>query len=260
MKILVIHGSMRKGNTYELTQALIRRLAANPTVEITEISVCELALPFCVSCHMCFAKGEEYCPHYSLMQKIEAALLDCDGVIVSGTTYMWALNAAMKNLLDHLAFLFHRPALFGKRGMIVTTSAGMGEKSAAKYLKTVLGQWGINGALTLTLTTKERELYTPAKISAKLDRAARRFYRQLCSDRPLSPSLKNISVHNAFRAMSLGEFSSSQRDTAYWRQSGVGDKVYPHKISAFKYLVGAVVYTAARQTAAIAGRLYKKKA
>ena len=259
MQVLVIHGSMRKGNTYELTKRVVHCLATKPDVEVTEIGVSELELPLCISCHMCFLKGEEYCPHYNVMQSIEAALLECDGVIVSGTTYVWALNAAMKNVLDHLAFLFHRPALFGRKGMVVTTSAGSGEKSVANYLKTVLGQWGINGAQVLALNAKEREMSAPAKVEAKIEKAAERFYKDIISNKALAPSMKNMAVHNAFRAMSLGEFAASEKDAAYWRQNGFRDKAYPVKVNAFSYFVGATVYGVVKQATVVLGRAYRNR-
>ncbi|MCL2105810.1 MAG: NAD(P)H-dependent oxidoreductase [Oscillospiraceae bacterium] len=259
MKILVIHGSTRKGNTYALTKEVANRLAAKPDVEITEIGVADLELPFCRSCHTCFAKGEEFCPHYDAVRGLRSALLDCDGVILSGTTYMWALNAAMKNLLDHFAYMFHRPALFGKKGMVVATSKGAGEKAVAKYLKTVLGQWGVNGAMTVTSNEKEKELQSSAKEAAKLDSAAERFYRLVKSEKQLPPSLRAIAVYNSFRAMSLSEFAESESDKRFWQRDGFRDRAYPAKAGPIKYAVGAILHGAAKNATKMVGRVYKKR-
>ena len=259
MKILAIHGSMRKGNTYALTQEILRRLAAKPEVEITEISAAEQDLPFCQSCHTCFIKGEEFCPHDAVTREIRAALMECDGIILSGVAYMWSLNAAMKNLLDHFAYLFHRPALFGKYGMAVATAAGMGEKNVAQYLRTVLGQWGINGAMLVTQNEKSKSLGSGEKAAAKLDQAADRFYHKIRAKRLISPGLKNLVVHNAFRAMSLSGYSGSERDTAYWRDSGLGGTTYPTKTGPLKRCAGALIYHAASGMTKAAGRAYTKK-
>ena len=259
MKILVIHGSMRKGNTYTLTKEIMTVLANKPNVAFTEINIADLNLPFCVSCHLCLSKGEEYCPHYETMRGVETALAECDGVIMSGTTYMWALNASMKNLLDHLAYGLHRPAFFGKKGMVITTSAGTHEKGVAKYIKAVLGQWGINGAIIVTQNTKEQKLMSAEKSTIKLDRATQRFYQLVVSGKPLSPSMKNIAVHNACRAMSLSKFSESERDTKYWQQSGFYDKAYPEKAGAFKYAIGAVIYVIAKRMTEVIGRVYERR-
>ena len=258
MKILVIHGSMRKGTTYALTQEITSRLAAMPEVEITQLHVADLDLPFCRSCHLCFSKGEEFCPHYGVMEEVAAKLTQCDGVIVSGVSYMWALNASMKNFLDHLSFLFHRPSLFGKKGMVIATAAGAGEKSVAKYLKTVLGQWGINKALVVTQTARDLEMISTAKRAAKYDKLAAKFYSLIKSQRPLSPSLQNLAVHNAFRAMSLSGFTGSERDTLYWQQDGFKNKAYPIKAGWFRSLAGAVIYSAVKASSAAAGRMAAK--
>jgi len=259
MKLFVIHGSMRKGNTYALTQEIVRRMAAEPDVEVTEISVADFDLPFCRSCHICFDRGEEFCPHYGVMREVEAALLACDAVLLTGVTYMWALGGAMKNLLDHLSYLFHRPALFGKRGMVIVTSKGAGEKGVAKYLKTVLGQWGVNGALIFTQNEKEKQMLSDAKMAVKLDRAAEQFTRLIKSNRQLPPSLKALAVHNAFRAMAQSDYADSERDSRYWRESGYGGKAYPLKISWPRRAFGACVNRASAGAARLAGRIYTKR-
>ena len=258
MNILVIHGSMRKGNTYALTQEIVKRLKVKPDVECMEISVKDLELPFCGSCHVCFAKGEENCPHYEIMRRVEAALLECDGVILSGTTYMWSLNAAMKNLLDHLAYMFHRPALFGKYGMVIATSAGAGEKGAAKYLKTVLGQFGINGAVILTQNAKQKSMVSVEKLEKNYDKAAERFYKTVTSKRFIHPALKSIAVHNAFRAMAQSGFTDSERDTAFWNTPEM-NKAYPVKAGAFKRMMGAIIYGMVKGLTKMIGRGYNNK-
>jgi len=247
MKLLVIHGSMRKGKTYALTKEIMERLSSKPDMEFIEISVADLKLPFCTSCHICFKKGEARCPNYADFGDVHNALLDCDGVILSGTTYMWVLNAAMKNLLDHLSFNVHRPVLFGKRGMVVTTSAGAGENGVAKYLKTVLGQWGVNGAVVVTRNTKEEQLLSYEKLNAKMQRSSERFYQQLTSERPIPPSFRSIAVHNAFRSASLSASTEYERDTEFWQQDGYRNRAYPVKAGP-KYVVGALIFGIARHT------------
>jgi len=163
---------------------------------------------------------------------------------------MWALNAAMKNLSDHLSFNFHRPALFGKKGMAVATSAGAGEKNVAKYLKTVLGQWGVNGAVVATRNAKEEALLPSWKQAEKTRRAAERFYRQLASGRLIAPSLRSIAAHNAFRSMALSKSAAYERDAEFWRQDGYRDRAYPVK-AGVKYAAGALVIAVARFTTKI---------
>ena len=247
MKILVIHGSMRKGKTYALTKEIMNHLSSRPDVEFTEILVSDLNLPFCVSCFACFKKGEEYCPNYASYSIVHKALLESDGIILSGTTYMWALDAAMKNLLDHLSFNFHRPVLFGKKGMVVATSSGAGEKSVAGYLKTVLGQWGVNGAVVVTRNTKEEKLTSVDKQALKIKQGSEKFYKQLTSGQLIPPSSRSIAVHNAFRSMAQSASAEDERDIEFWKQDGYYNRAYPVKAGP-KYILGALVFSLAKQT------------
>ena len=264
MKILVIHGSMRKGNTYALTNEILSRLSSKQDVEIVEIGVADLNLPFCTSCHICLMKGERFCPHRAIMEKIQTVLAECDGVIFSGVTYMRGLNAAMKNVIDHLSYLFHRPALFGKKGIVVITSTGAGENGVAKYLKTVLGYWGVNGALVITRkmrnhSTQVENVQFLAKETAKLNKVSDRFYDWIKSKRQISPSSKSIAIHNTFRAMSLSKYAESECDTAYWKKEGFFNKVYPVKAGLFKYLIGAFVHSSVKRLVKIVGWAYTRK-
>ncbi|MCL2056757.1 MAG: NAD(P)H-dependent oxidoreductase [Oscillospiraceae bacterium] len=259
MKIVVIHGSMRKGNTYALTGKVTCRLSAMPDTSLQEFGVADLDLPFCRSCHQCFTKGEQHCPHYETIHDIYAALVECDGIIVAGTTYMWAVNAALKNLLDHFAYMFHRPVLFGKKGMVITTSAGAGEKKAASYLKTILGQWGVNGALVVTQNEKERSLQSDVRLNAKIERFSNRFYALIKSKQQIAPGFKSIAVHNAFRAMSLSGFTGSEADGQFWQKEGFRDRAYPVKAGTTKYLFGVLVFSAVRSLTGIIGKIYIKR-
>jgi len=169
---------------------------------------------------------------------------------------MWALNAAMKNLLDHQAFRFHRPSLFGKKGMVIATSKGNGEKAVAKYLQTVLGQWGVNRAVVVTQNAKEEKMLSPSRISTKLDRHVDRFYSQIASGGYIEPSLRSIAVHNAFRSMALSNFAEFERDTQYWNQDGFRDKAYPVRAGILKYAVGTAVFAIASRLTKLLGKRY----
>ena len=262
MKILVIHGSMRKGNTYALTNEILSRLSTKQEVKIVEIGVADLNLPFCTSCHLCLTKGEEYCPHHRVLEKIQTKLAECDGVIFSGVTYMRGLNAAMKNVIDHFSYLFHRPALFGKKGIVVVTSTGAGENGVAKYLQTVLGYWGVSGAWIVTKkmrTKKGGKLQLSTKETTRLDKISNLFYDWIKSKRSISPSSKSIAIHNTFRAMSLSKYAESECDTTYWQKEGFYNKVYPVKVGLFNYLIGAFVHRSVKRLVKIVGWAYTRK-
>lgn len=242
MKITVIHGSMRKGNTYGVTQMVLEHLRLYKDIEITAINIADLNLPFCRSCHVCFAKGEAFCPHSKTVNMVAKAIENCDGLIISGVCYAMHVNAAMKNLIDHFAYFFHRPRLFDKVGMVVTTTAGAGENIVAKYLRQTLGHWGMGKALLLPVKIQTEKFSLTDKQKKQVRTAAGKFYNAISQDKLSPPSLVSVIVHSSFRAHASISPPLSECDTAYWRDSGFADKVYPRKISMAKSLVGKLIY------------------
>jgi hypothetical protein len=93
---------------------------------------------------------------------------------------------------------------------------------------------------------------------SKYDKIAEKFYKLIKSQKPLSPSLKNIAVHNAFRAMSLGDFTGSERDARHWQKDGFKNKAYPVHIGWFKYLFGAFTYSIVKISTNVIGLIYVK--
>ena len=238
---------MRKGNTYGTTQAVMTCLQEHNDVTLTEIHVADLNLPFCLSCHTCFSKGEQFCPHRDTVQGVASAIENCDGLIVSGVVYAMHLNAAMKNLIDHLSYYFHRPRLFDKIGMVISTTAGAGEKRVTKYLSEVLGHWGISGAVVLSLKIQTSEFSLSDKQKRQIRITADKFYDRIKNKKLSQPTFSSVAVHNAFRGMNSLTPPLSECDAAYWRDSGFSDRVYPRKVGIVKKSVGSLAYSAMRK-------------
>jgi len=254
MKITVIHGSMRKGNTYGVTGTVIERLRSYDDMEITEVNVADLDLPFCTSCHACFSNGEDLCPHYKIIGPVAKAIENCDGLIVSGVCYATHLNAAMKNPIDHLAYYFHRPRLFAKVGMVVTTTAGAGENTVAKYLRQTLGHWGIGKAILLPAKIQTAKFFLTDKQMRRIHKSADKFYNNIKNKKLSTPSIASVAVHNAFRGNSSLSPPLSECDGAYWKASGFIDKIYPRRIGLLKIIIGKVTYSVMRM---IFGKIVK---
>ena len=62
MKILVIMGSPRKGNTYRAAERIREILQSYGPAEFEYLWLREENLGFCRGCFTCIAKGEENCP------------------------------------------------------------------------------------------------------------------------------------------------------------------------------------------------------
>jgi len=213
-------------------------------------AVISLALkrkPICCSCHACFSKGDEYCPHNAVVGTVAKSIEECDGLIISGVCYAMQLNAAMKNIVDHLAYYFHRPRLFNKVGMVVTTTAGAGENIVAKYLRQTMGHWGVGKAILLPMKIQTEQFALTEKQTERVRIAAERFYYDIKNGRLSPPSFMSVIVHNSFRASASVTPPLSECDCNYWRGSGFADKVYPRKIGVLKWLTGRMMYPLVRK-------------
>jgi len=56
----------------------------------------------------------------------------------------------------------------------------------------------------------------------------------------------------------LSDFAENERDTQYWQQEGFSNRAYPVKAGP-KYMVGALMYGAAKYSSKMLGRIYAKR-
>ncbi|MFW6026651.1 MAG: flavodoxin family protein [Candidatus Woesearchaeota archaeon] len=147
MKICVIHGSPRKGNTFKVSEFFKNELLKNERVEFIEYFLPADMPHFCNGCFTCFEKGEDKCPHADYVQPIASSLKEADGIIITTPVYVMAESAQIKALLDHLGYIFipHRPMeeMFSKVAMVISTTAGAGTGKAMKTISRSLFYWGI---------------------------------------------------------------------------------------------------------------------
>ena len=81
-----------------------------------------------------------------MLKKINAS----DGIVFATPNYAFHASATMKNFIDRLAYVFHRPSFFGKIFTCVVTQGVFGGSKALKYLETTgsnLGFVTVKGCL-----------------------------------------------------------------------------------------------------------------
>ncbi|MEG3225158.1 MAG: hypothetical protein BME94_06475 [Methanobacteriales archaeon Met13] len=93
MRILVIMGSPRKGNSYKLTQLIEKRLKDKEGIEFEYLFLQKTSLARCIGCHQCVKKGKEYCPLKDDRGLIEGKMDNVDGVIFVSPVYMYHITA-----------------------------------------------------------------------------------------------------------------------------------------------------------------------
>ncbi|MDO5559811.1 MAG: NAD(P)H-dependent oxidoreductase [Oscillospiraceae bacterium] len=147
MKVVVFHGSPRKGNTYIATRLFMDGLSQCGEVSYSEFFLPEAIPEFCMGCQLCLSNSHEKCPHSSYIEPIFQEIMDADALVFTTPHYgACSMTGGMKNLLDHLDFLTltvaPRKEIFNKKAFVLST--GTGSTAAIKPIKKYLKNWGIN--------------------------------------------------------------------------------------------------------------------
>lgn len=236
MKIAVINGTEKHGVTYRLKEMFLETFRENAA--ITEFYLPKDCPAFCMGCINCTLKGEYTCKDAANIQKIAAALLEADLIVMTSPAYVMHTTGAMKSLLDHFAYLWmpHRPApeMFGKRAVIITQCLGAGAKSTAKDIKHSLSWWGISKIKVFTgklmsdivwdrLTEKKR-----CEFTKRMKRLSETFSRINYE----KPARTNIVTRIKFLfcrmlQKSLHKNDPEYLDGAYWAKQGWLGKTRP---------------------------------
>jgi multimeric flavodoxin WrbA len=139
MKTLVITSSFRKKNTFSALKQIEGIHQGVSPCEYEYLFLKEANLKTCLGCHLCLTKGEQYCPLKDDRDAIIAKIESSDAVILASPNHTMNVNWLMKNFIDRLSYLMHRPRFFGQRFMILITSGSyMGIKQAIKALSPIV--------------------------------------------------------------------------------------------------------------------------
>jgi multimeric flavodoxin WrbA len=221
MKVLVVMGSPRKGNTYRAAQRIEAAMQSSGPVEFEYLMLKDAALAGCLGCFLCFEKGEEHCPRKDDAPSIERKMHEADGVIFASPVYGMNVSGLMKVFIDRFSYIFHRPRFFDKKMLLLVTAGAIGEKDVLDYLNLVATVWGFEVAGRVGVVT-------PPGISArqareneqKLGEAARAFYDALNRKTRASPNLRDVILFHGQRGAFDELREHSPVDYTYWNDMG----------------------------------------
>lgn len=255
MKYLVINGSPHKGNTWKLVQIAIEQIKnVDNASEFREIHLSEMNLPFCIGCSNCFRSGYEKCPHANHMKPIQEAMEEADGIIVASTTFFMRETGLLKNLMDHLTYLMHRPKFFTKKALIITTVGGVGGRAAAKSIAGFFNGIGVNKCYQKSIRSISWNAYEPnKKDKVRIRKCAAKFSQDVISGKIHFQSTGLLIPYNLFRGMCIYYVAGTEYETedgSYWsdklrrsRGYDVSVPLLPHQriVAAIFYSIGKLV-------------------
>ncbi len=240
-KVTAFLGTPRKQATYKAVREFERHLKKDAEIEFEYVYLKDYRLEYCLGCKLCFEKGEEHCPLKDdrdlLLEKMTAS----DGVIFATPVYAFQVTAPMKNLLDRLAFIFHRPQFFGKTFTAIVSQGILGGEKIEKYLRSMGGYYGFQVVKGCVLKTLEpTAAAVEARNSLKLEKAAARFHKDLMRTSIPAPSLFRLLLFRMARSSIQEMLNPDYRDYRHYEEKGWLESgyYYPVSLGLFKNIFG----------------------
>ena len=212
-KILVIFGSPRKGNSYKITEKLHEELNNLGSYEFEYIFLDKVNLELCKGCHICLFIDEHKCPIKDDREKIHDKMLKADGIILVSPAYVFNVSGLMKNFIDRMCFLCHRPELFNQDIMIVSTVAAIGMNRVLKYLKDVAEVWGGKTITKLGVITPPNEEIFSKKNLKLIKKGAESYHVKF--NKPFKPSFNQIINFEIQKAIFISKSGKSMSPADY---------------------------------------------
>ncbi|MGK0466103.1 flavodoxin family protein, partial [Clostridium sp.] len=139
LKVLAINSSNRKMNTYDLISE-VSEILKSYNIDIEIINLFDYDIKACIGCEHCLVKGG--CVLDDQVENIMDKIIYSDGLILTSPVYMENVSGKLKTFVDRTCRWFHRPQIYGKPILVISTTKGSGLNSTLKYLQRVVVQWG----------------------------------------------------------------------------------------------------------------------
>ena len=170
------------------------------------------------------------------MPKIEEKMQDADGIIMITPLYSQHVTALLKNYIDQLSYLWHRPRYFGKKAMVIATGGAI-FKGTLNFMKETTKRWGYHVTNKIgiphldSLTDSFKE-----KILTRLNKEVDGFYANIKKGKQPIPSFGDVMWFEMWKGNSIALKDSHPADYEYWTQKDWidGNYYYSTNISAWK--------------------------
>jgi multimeric flavodoxin WrbA len=222
LKILVVMGSPRKGNTYQACENLRSKMEQYNRYDFEYLWLRDAMLLPCRGCYSCIRKGEHTCPNQDDAAGIGQKMAQADGIVFASPVYGMNVSGQMKNFIDRFSYIFHRPRFFGKKACLVVTTGALGQKEVIGYLDMVASVWGCNVAGKAALITPPSGI-SPRRVELNnkiIGQTASGFAAALGETAQVSPGIRKVFIFHAQRAAFSNMEKESPCDYQYWKEKG----------------------------------------
>jgi multimeric flavodoxin WrbA len=226
MEILAINGSYRKnGNTAQIIEMVSAQMQAianekGDYLEFNTLNLGRSELQFCRGCRACFDLGEQHCPLQDDLRTINKRMEAANGLILASPVYVNDVSGIIKNWIDRMAFLCHRPAFTGKPAFILTT-VGLGPtRHAERTLSYALTSWGFTvvGEDGFKMGARMPKVQVKTQFQSRTEKIAGNLY--LALQKPPIPSFLSLMTFRIQQEYWWHQSADESIDHQYWKTQG----------------------------------------
>ena len=240
-KVTIFIGTPRKQATYQAVQEFIINLKSLVEIDFEYVFLSDYNLGNCKGCKLCFNKGEEYCSLKDDRDLLLEKMNNSDGIIFATPNYAFHVTALMKNFLDRIAFILHRPRFFCKAFTAIVVQGIYGGTHIVKYLENIGENLGFHVSKGCCLTALEpKTALEQKKMTQKINKASARFYKELMRPTPPIPSFFRLMIFRMGRKSIMAAQDEKFRDYRYFKEKGwfESDYYYDTPLGFIKKLAG----------------------
>ncbi len=216
LKILAICSSPHKGSTYSVLNAIKEDY---PNIDYKILMLNDLDFKLCRGCYACVLKGEKYCPLKDDRDMIIEEISGADGTIFASPVYVNQATALMKNLMERLGYLAHRPRFFDKFAMVMATCGMFGATETNNTMAGIFTAFGFHVVTSLELqcpTKSEKEIkYNREKTKKAMDM----FITKIKSGERKPPTVSQLTRFNIFKSISSMIKEEFEADYQYYQEN-----------------------------------------
>lgn len=245
----MIEAGLKPGWTARFADRLTKLLAEQGGFETRRVTLRAQRVEPCAGCALCLERGEDRCKNRGDdAAAILGDMLWADGIVVLTPNYSMQASALFKHLSDRLAFLFHRPRLFGRFAMAIVVQGVYGGKKVAAYLDELMAFWGCTPVKGAVLTGavypgSPQSGAVREKNEAALTSAAQRLAKAVNASRQKAPTFFRLAIFRATRTGIGYSPEALEADKRYFTEQGWLKSAYytPVRLGPVKAAFGAMI-------------------
>lgn len=153
MKIAVLNGSPRKGNTAALVEAFADG-AREAGHEVEVLHVGKMKIAGCLGCEYCHTKGGGVCIQKDDMDKVMLAYQEADMIVYASPIYYFAMTAQLFAAMQRV-YAIGKPAKAKKAALLLSSASPAPYEGSIVTYKTAVGYMGMEDMGIITAAGDE---------------------------------------------------------------------------------------------------------